>query len=388
LRSSSGGTRSRQPSRRASPRACDFWRSCFGCCFAGASQRTCGKFIAATRSQQATILLIGCLSFWFTIPLYALSLKAFAVGLTVGSMIFTLGLVYDVRMIGETEDAAAAARAFMPELADVLVSRSSWRWRAFGFNLTGGCLTLLGCILYLQAAWVTGPPADYSTPNGPPDLPAGAGADIWRGNAVFAGSLYVFAIGFAILAADAVATMREVAEVTGAPEPGPYDETKMLLLAFLASLTALGTGNTLILFPQQWVLAPALICFVGGATVITIAAWWQLRSQWRDFAAGAGSFWDAKALEETAIAAQAAAAGQGGASVKAVKGNRLSNLLSFGRRDEEAGQRTPLLGDSSASALQRGALATRIFGCCFRREPPVADDDEEEDEAPPQQRFA
>lgn len=312
-------------------------------------------------------------------------------------MIFTAGLVYDVRMIGETEDAAAAARAFMPDLADVLVSRSSWRWRAFGFNLTGGALTLLGCILYLQAAWTTGPPADYSTPNVPPDLPAGAGADFWRGNAVFAGSLYVFAIGFAILAADAVATMREVAEVTGAPEPGPYDETKMLLLAFLASLTALGTGNTLILFPQKWVLAPALICFVGGATVITIAAWWQLRSQWRDFAAGAGSFWDAKALEETAIAAQAAAAGQGGGSgsggsVKAVKGNRLSSLLSFGRRDEEAGPRTPLLGDGSASALQRGALATRIFGCCFRRQDePIADDDdddEEEDEVPPQQRFA
>ena len=307
-------------------------------------------------------------------------------GLTVGSMIFTLGLVYDVRMIGETEDAADAARAFMPALADALVARSSWRWCAFAFNLAGGALTLLGCILYLQAAWTTGPPADYETPNVPPNLPAGAGADFWRGNAVFAASIYVFSIGFAVLAADAVATMREVAVATGAPEPGPFDETKMLLLAFWASLTALGVGNTLILFPQKWLLAPALICFLGGATVITTAAWWQLRTQWRDFAAGAGSFWDAKALEEAAIAAQGGSGGSKGG--KGVRG-KLGSLLSFGRRgDEEAGPRTPLLADSGAT-LQRGALATRIFGCCFRRspgDPPAADADEAYEE-PPQQRV-
>ena len=398
LRSGSAGSGDSPPAARAPQRlrgAPRPWDCCFaacGCCFANASTRSCRKFIAATRSQQALLLLVGCLSFWACFPLYVLSFKAFAVGLTVGSMIFTLGLVYDVRMISETEDAANAARAFMPALADVLVSRSSWRWWAFAFNLTGGALTLLGCIFYLEAAWKTGPMADYVTPNVPPDLPRGAGRDVWLGNAVFAGSLYVFAIGFAVLASDAVATMREVAVVTGAPEPGPYDETKMLLLAFLASLTALGVGNTLILFPYKWVLPPALICFLGGATVITVAAWWQLRSQWRDFSAGAGSFWDAKALEEAAIAAQKGSGGsdEGKAGKGLLRGSKLGSLMSFGRRggqDEEAGPSTPLLGDSGAS-LQRGALATRIFGCCFRRGAgePVADEDDAVDEPPQQDR--
>ena len=104
------------PSSRGGPRASEFWRTCFATAY--------GKFVAATRAQQAlSLLLIACLFCWATAPLFALSPKAYAVGITVSSMIFALGLVYDVRRLhgvapglrlgvhapDATEGAAAAA---------------------------------------------------------------------------------------------------------------------------------------------------------------------------------------------------------------------------------------------------------------------------------------
>jgi hypothetical protein len=342
-----------------------------GCCFAGASNRTCAEFAKATRSQQAILLAVGVASFWIAIPLYVVSFKAFAYGITLGSLIFCAGLVYDVLMIGETTRAADAARAFSPALADALTSRNAWRWYAFGMNLIGSALTVLGCLMYLQAAEFVGAPGSPPGAKGQAALPAAEQLEVWRANAVFGASLVVFTAGFVLLSVDAMLTMRDVARATGGTEPGPFDETRLVLAAFGASLGLLSVANLAILGKAAVFNYVAGGAGLVGVLLITAASAAQLRMQWRDFSTGAGTFWDPQALEEAAEAAASAAGkakkgrwgfGGGGATF-----GRASGLNgSPGRGEEGEGVRTPLLGGSGGGGGAGGEKRS-LLACCFGR---------------------
>jgi hypothetical protein len=347
-----------------------------GCCFAGASNRTCAEFAKATRSQQALLLAVGVASFWIAMPLYVVSFKAFAYGICIGSLIFCAGLVYDVRLIGETTRAADAARAFSPALADALTLRNAWRWYAFALNLVGSALTILGCLMYIQASEYVGAPGSVKGKTGQAALPEVAQLEVWRANAVFGASLVVFTAGFVLLSVDAMLTMRDVARATGGTEPGLFDETRLVLIAFGSSLGLLSVANLAILLKPPIFDDVAAVAGIAGVLLITAASAAQLRMQWRDFAAGAGGFWDPVALEEAAEAAVGAAAkarksrwgfgGGGGGGGHATFG-RASGLNGGSPvREEGEGVHTPLLGVSGGTPPPAGEKRS-MLACCFGR---------------------
>jgi hypothetical protein len=340
------------------------WDPCFAACgwaFPGASTRTCFAFARDTRSQQSLLLATGVACFLVDFLLYPLNFTVFAIGLCVGSIIFAAGLVYDVLLIAESKRAADAARPTSAALADALGGRTAWRWGAFALNLGGTGLTVLGCVWYLRCAALLPPGFN---PLG--TMPPAAAAAVWRGNAWFASSFLCFLSGFAVVALDAMLTMRDVARATGQPDPSPTDEMGRALLAFFVGLSGLGTANTLILFHGQLVTACAAAAGAVGVTTVTWATYAQLRMQWRDFAAGAGNFWEQMALEEEAVEALrggGAGAQQGGGRWFGGAG---AAALSGGGRGADAS--TPLLGGARRGGAapppgRRGPLAA--CGACF-----------------------
>jgi hypothetical protein len=347
-----------------------------GPCFPGANDRGCGSFARATRSQQTLLLSVGVLSFWIVGFLYPVSFRAFAYGLVIGSLIFTLGLIFDVLMIGETQRAADAARSFSPALADALEKRQRWRWYAFAINVLGGALTVLGCLLYVQAAGLplaTAQPQAQSPQGAPspahvahhagfhfalPQLSAAAKEAVWRGNAVFGLSLVAFTAGFALTSLDAIYTLRDVARATGAPEPPKWDDMTAMLAGFGAALALLSAANLLVLLQGHIAGICAGVFGIGGTLLITYVTAWQLRVTWREHVRGAGGFWDPVALEEAALAA----AGERGGKPRASRWGR-GGGGGGGSEEEGDGVRTPLLGASGAPQPPKRSL----LACCFGR---------------------
>jgi hypothetical protein len=310
-----------------------------GCLFPGASRRKCALFCRDLRSQQAILLCIGIYAFALLMPVYFVSAAAFAYGLAAACTVFALGLVYDVTLIGETRRAADAARAASPALAHALTARISWRWIAFALNLVGSALLLPGCVLYIVAA---GAQSDAQR----------IASLTWHANAAFAASMWVFTAGFALLVVDGVLTMHGVARATGAPEPGPWDETKVLLFAFLASLCGLTIGNTLVLRSGAWVPFVIVPAFGGGALGAMACSAWQLHMAWRDFdfSSSGAAPWDAEnsAAQSTAF---------GTAELRGGGGYERSSGAPGGASDA----RTPLLG---GPPRQGRDYAGWWFVCC------------------------
>jgi hypothetical protein len=250
------------------------WDACFaacGCLFPGASAPSCAAFLRDTRSQQSLLLCVGMYAFVVILPLYALSFTAFAYALTAACLLFAASLLFDVLLIADTRRAAEEARAFSPTLAHALTARLSWRWASFGLSAASTVLMLWACALYVQAA-----AANAATVAAHDD-------DISRANALFAASTCGFTIGFLLVSSDALITMRDAARATGAPEPGPWDEMRVMLLMFLVSLTLITTASLLVLSTSPAAAAALLPVGGTGALLALVAAAWQLRTQWRDF---------------------------------------------------------------------------------------------------------
>jgi hypothetical protein len=274
------------------PRTPVRWDPLFAACgwaFPNASVRSCSAFAKDTRSQQALLLAIGVAIFDLDFFLFPLSYALFSYGLCLGSVVFALGLVYDVMLIRESRAAAEAARPTSGALADALGGRESWRWAAFCLNVVGSALTLEGCVFYVRA--IGQRPHSHRFTH-----------DVWLGNAWFLASFACFIIAFATIAADAVLTMREVAAATGTAAPEASDETMLVLFSFLLGLILFAAATALLLMPPGKVVGiAAALCGIPAVVLLTGATFKQLHMQWRDFGAGSGSFWEQRALEEEAV---------------------------------------------------------------------------------------
>lgn len=244
-------------------------------------------FCSMLRHQQALVLMFGVALFWVIIPLFGFSFKYFTYGLCVGNVAFSVGLAWDVLLIHDTTDAAAALRPTQPALAHALSARTPWRWRAFGFNLVGTFLCLPACLYYLGAeaqASAAGLDTNRYVPKS--DYPPAALHDVWLGNLTFTVSLALFTAGFAMIAAEALVTMREVARATGMPEPKPGGEVSLTLLSFLASLTLLTFGEGCLLLPGSAGLLLSFSFSTIALVGLTAACIWNLRMMWVAFEAG------------------------------------------------------------------------------------------------------
>jgi hypothetical protein len=235
------------------------------------------------------MLATGVAIFDLDFFLYPASYAAFAYGLCLGSVVFALGLVYDVMLIRESRAAAEAARPTSAALADALGGRENWRWAAFVINVLGSALTLEGCVWYVRA--IGQKPHSHRFTH-----------DVWVGNAWFLASFACFIIAFAAIAADAVLTMNEVAAATGTAAPEASDEISQVLMAFLLGLVLFAVATALFLMPPgKKVGIAAAACGIPAVVLLTWATFKQLSMQWRDFGSGSGSFWEQKALEEEAV---------------------------------------------------------------------------------------
>jgi len=244
-------------------------------------------FASIMRNQQALLLSFAVGLFWFIVPLFGVSFRYFTYGLCVGNILFSLGLAFDVLLIHETDDAAAALRPTQPALAHALSARTPWRWRAFGFNLVGTLLCLPACLYFLGAeaqAHAAGLDTNHYVARA--EYPPAAIRDIWLGNLVFSISLALFTAGFAMIAAEALITMREVARATGTPEPPLGGEASLTLLGFLGGLVLLTLGEACLLLPGTSGLLLSFSLSTVALTAFSVACVWNLRMMWQAYAAG------------------------------------------------------------------------------------------------------
>jgi hypothetical protein len=337
------------------------WDACFaacGCLFPGASPPSCAAFLRDARSQQSVLLCVGIYSFVAILPLYAVSLTAFAYGLTAACLVFSFSMIFDVLLIAETRKAADEARAFSPALAHALTARLSWRWYAFALSAASTVLMLWACVLYLQAAAAGEGVAAAAI----------AAHDTTLANTLFAACMVGFVAGFMLVSADALITMRDAACATGAPEPGPWDETRVMLLTFLVCLTLITTANLLVLSTSHAAAVALLPIGGAGALLGLIAAAWQLRVQWRDFHA---AWWKSSGGGASSSLEQAEQGRELAAGAPQQQGRGGRGGAGGGDQGRAAGERTLLLGGGGGGgggAPRSGAPRRALDACasCFR----------------------
>jgi hypothetical protein len=235
-------------------------------------------FLKRPRAAQSVVLSLGTLLFWSAPFGYTgvITFSAFVIFLALGNVVFAGGLMYDALVISETESDAAAAP---PALAQVLLARLVWRWRAFWVLVFATLLCVPATLLYVQAARAG------ATAGQQPDLSGDRAARlIWCGDAYFAVSTILFCVAFAFQAVDASLTMHDLAKLTGQPPPG-FDEAHKILALIGGGLIGLALGLTLQVMGRP---SLALEAIVGLFSMVALVAltWgslWLLQTQVREF---------------------------------------------------------------------------------------------------------